>query len=222
MHDILPSAVITLLRDRYAAGVANAEAFFDQHRADEDAVTGALGQALAIGDPIRFNFENQIYEVKISYRKIRGRGSNAPERLYGSDGIFQISITDRAGQIAAQKGLPFQSKTNWKGKNGSLLSQVQTMEKSTPGGIVIDFSASGYRACTAQVAMAASGNRRSVDKFGAMKPLGQMLSRDFLDCMIGRRGLYYDPNKEFYQQQAFIDYKPLHVITTEVMIKPWG
>lgn len=222
MHDILPAAVIGILRDRYAAGVASAEAFFDHHCADEDAVTGGLGQALAIGDAIRFHFEGQLYEVNIAYRKLRGRGSNAPERLYGSDGIFQIIVTDRAGQIAAQKGLPFQSKTNWKGKNGALLTQVQRMEKSTPGGIVIDFGSTGYKACTAQAAMAAGGNRRSVEKFGAMRPLGQMLSRDFLDCTVGRRGLYYDPTKESYQQRISIDYKTLHVITTEVAIKPWG
>lgn len=222
MHDVLPTAVIGILRDRYAAGVANAEAFFDQHRADEDSVTGALGQALAIGEPIRFHFEGQQYEVKISYRKIRGRGPNAPERLYGSDGIFQITVTDRAGQVAAQKGLPFQSKMTWRGKNGSLLSQVERMEGATPGGIVIDFGPTGYKACTAKAAIAASGNRRSVEKFGAMRPLGQVLSRDFLDCSIGRRGLYYDPEREWYQQRPSIDYKPLHIITTDVAIKPWG
>lgn len=222
MRDILPAAVINILRDRYAAGVANAEAIFDQHRGDEDAVTGALGQALAIGEPIRFQLESQKYEIDISYRKIRGRGPRAPERVYGSDGIFQIRVKDKTGQIVAQKGLPFQSKMNWKGKDSSLLKQIKTMEETTPGGIVIDFALTGYKACTAKAAMAASGNRRSVEKFGAVQPLGQVLSRDFLDCTVGRRGLFYDADKESYGQLFPVDYKLLHVVTTEVVVRPWG
>lgn len=131
-------------------------------------------------------------------------------------------ITDQSGQIAAQKGLPFQSKMNWKNKNTSLLSQVRTMEASTPGGIVIDFGPTGYKACTAKAALAASANRRSVEKYGAMLPLGQILSRDFLDCTVGQRGLYYDSEKEWFQQRHQVDFKLLHVITTEVAIRPWG
>ncbi|MBQ0946608.1 hypothetical protein KAK07_25000 [Ideonella sp. 4Y16] len=222
MRDILPSEVINLLRDRYSAGVANAEAFFDQHRADEDSVTGALGQALAVVDPIRYVSAGQQFEIRVGYRKIRGRGPGAPERSYGSDGIFQISIHDEAGNVALEKGLAFQSKMNWKGKNQSLLGQAALMEKWTPGGIVIDFSATGYKACTAQATVAASGSRRALDRYGAMRPLSQVLSRDFLDCTVGRRGLYFDPNKEWYVQRPPLDHQLLHVVSTEVTIRPWG
>ena len=113
MLDLLPPSLIGFLREKYSSGVATAEASFEDSSADEDALTGALGLALAMKDPIIFPGPTGNYEVQVSYRKLRGRGPNAPERLYGSDGLFQISISNEYGQILRQKGLPFQSKTNW-------------------------------------------------------------------------------------------------------------
>lgn len=54
MRELLPTIVLDSLRDRYLAGVADAEAFFDLHRADEDSVTGALGQSIAMHHPVAF------------------------------------------------------------------------------------------------------------------------------------------------------------------------
>lgn len=94
MRDIIPDFVISVLRDRYVAGVADAEAQFESGVADEDSLTGALGQAISMSEPYVFQTQAGVYSVKISWKKIRGRGLNAPERLYGSDGIFQIAVYD--------------------------------------------------------------------------------------------------------------------------------
>lgn len=198
MRDILPPEVFSALRDRYLAGVADAEFAFEQHQADEDSVTGGLGQALATREPMLFVHGGTEYAVRISYRKLRGRGKNAPERIFGSDGLFQISVEDAFGRVVRRKGLPFQSKMNWRGKRADLLRQATLMEQLTPGGIVIDFSPSGYSACSAKAAIAAGGSRRQSDRFGSVRPLGQILSRDFLECTIGTRGLYFDPKQADY------------------------
>jgi hypothetical protein len=53
VRDLLPGVVYDYLRDRYLAGTSDAVAHFDAHEADEDALTGALGQAIA-GRPVVF------------------------------------------------------------------------------------------------------------------------------------------------------------------------
>lgn len=188
MRDVIPDSVLDILRGHYALGIANAEAFYDQHSADEDSITGALGQALARAEPIRFQQGFDEYHINISYRKVRGRGRGAPERIYGVDGIFQLSVTNKEGKESALKGLPFQSKKGWKGKNSDLLEQAKKMEKLTPGGIVIDFGPNGYKACTAKDVVASLGNRSTANHHNSIRPLEQLLSHDFLNCHVGRRG----------------------------------
>lgn len=215
MRDLLPEELINLLHDRYIAGVATAEAHFGESSADEDALTGALGQAIAMRDPITFADASGTYSVSVSYRKLRGRGLNAPERLYGSDGLFQIAITTGAGTVLRMKALPFQAKTNWRGRNRSLANQALDMQRTTGSGLVIDYGPNGYRACETEVVIAAHGNRAEVNRRGAMSPLGQVLGVDFLECKIGTVGLYYDVNREHYVQGRDI-VSPAHAITTRV------
>ncbi|CDF85726.1 hypothetical protein PKB_4401 [Pseudomonas knackmussii B13] len=217
MHDLLPSLVLDSLRDRYLAGVADAEAFFDLHRADEDSVSGALGQSIAMRDPVVFSSSEGTYVVKIDYRKIRGRGPGAPERKYGSDGLFQIEIADQLGAVILRKGLVFQSKMNWRGKKTDLYKQAVLMETKFGGGLIVDFSSTGYKACTALAAIESRGSRPIAEKLGAMRPLGQFLSRDFLDCSIGKKGLFFDPVSErFYLENYFVS--GVHLITTSIMV----
>lgn len=222
MQDIIPSAVIDVLRGHYALGVANAEAYYEQHSADEDSITGALGQALARAEPIRYRKDFDEYQINISYKKIRGRGRAAPERVYGVDGLFQISVKGKDGQELLIKTLPFQSKKGWKGKNKELLIQAEKMEQTIPGGIVIDFGPNGYKACTAKDVILCQGNRGTADRYRSVRSLEQFLSHDFLNCYVGRRGLFYEADKERFSNFWNVEDKPLHIITTEVEISPWG
>lgn len=221
MRDLLPPDVLTILSDRYVAGVANAEAGFDMHRADEDAVTGALGQSLATLHPLTVAGLGMEYSITISYRKIRGRGKGAPEKRYGADGLFQLSVHHRGGRLLRVKGLPFQSKTMWRGVNKSLYGQVQTMQEMLRSGVVVDFSPTGYKACTIQAAIAARGSRPTLDRFGLMRPLGQILGHDFLNCTVGSVGLHFDPNSEVFMRDI-PEYKERHLITTEIKVSQLG
>lgn len=222
MHDIIPASVLDIIRGHYALGVANAEAFYDQHSADEDSVTGALGQALARAEPIRYQQGFDEFLINVSYKKIRGRGRGAPERLYGADGIFQLSVINKEGQEAVIKGLPFQSKKGWKGKNSDLLEQANKMEETTPGGIVIDFGPNGYKGCAAKDVIISQGNRNTANRHNLVRSLEQFLSHDFLNCHVGRRGLFYDSDNERFSNWLNIDEKPAHIITTEVKFSQWG
>jgi len=203
MYDILPEDLLTVIRDRYVAGVADAEAEFGASSEDEDTVTGALGQAISSKGPQVFYHGAQTYVWQVSYKKIRGRGAGAPEKRLGADGIFQIRVSDAAGNTIRTKGLPFQCKKGWQGADPKLGRQAGNMVTEAGDGIVIDYTPEGYTACSAAQAVQAEGNRRSVD---GMKPLGQMLGNDFLECRRGKVGLAYNP-----EQGAFG-----HVISTEV------
>lgn len=215
MRDILPAHLVDFLRDRYIAGVAMAEASYAESSADEDAITGALGQAIAMPTPTVFSGPQGIYEVKISYRKVRGRGRDAPERLYGSDGIFQITVTDEHGEVVRQKGLPFQSKKNWSGRNSALADQARDMQSSTGEGLIIDFTPNGYSACGSSLVAEVNGDRREVDRQRGTRPLGVTLGIDFLNCTVGRVGLFYDSEKERYMENDNL-VPPRHALTTIV------
>jgi hypothetical protein len=217
MRNVLPEEILTMLRDRYLAGVADAEATFTQNSADEDAVTGALGQALATPRPLRLSVESTEYIINISYLKLRGRGACAPEKRYGSDGLFQIVVATEQVKLV-QKGLPFQSKINWRGRNAALLEQAQLMEQETPGGVVVDYSVTGYKACPAYAVVAANGSRSVVDRLHPTRPLGQILGKDFLNCILGTLGLFFDPKTEEFAVASEKNSIPASLITTAVTI----
>ncbi len=215
MRDILPAEVINALRDRYITAVSDAKDAYAMNCADEDALTGALGQSLAMPREQRFRMGTAgTVTVRIGYTKLRGRGKNAPEKLYGSDGVFQMEVQDAHGQIIRSKGLPFQTKKNWNSKNSKLAEQAADMERQTPGGIVIDFSRNGYKACSAAAVIAADGSRRTINSGVGMRGLGQVLGGDFLNCSIGTIGLYFDPEREVYDRHE----QRLHLITTRIEI----
>lgn len=205
MRDLLPPLVIDLLRDRYLAGVADAEAQFASAVADEDALTGALGQSIAHGGTYGFlvGDERNQFSVTISWKKLRGRGLNAPEKLYGPDGLFQIEVIDEFARVVRRKALPFQAKTNWRGTSKAVFKQSRDIENSLGGGIMVNFSDHGYEACTTKAALAGNGNRLEVKKGRGLRPLGQFLAEDFLNCTVGRQGLFFDTAEErFYGLDA--------------------
>lgn len=204
----LPKSIFEELQDRYKKGVSDAVSTFDMNEADEDCLTGALGQALAMPREQFFSYKGGNASVKVSHTKLRGRGKGAPEKLYGSDGIFQIEVLDHQGRLLMSKGLPFQSKKNWTHKLTELSKQAAKMELHTPGGIIIDFRATGYTACMADSILASGGSRNNFP----MQNLGELLATDFLNCKIGTKGLFFDTKKKAYDNRE----KDFHIITTEI------
>lgn len=211
----LPTGLKTIIRDRYLAGIADAEAKYRFSSADEDSLSGALGNNLSMAQPLIFSDGMRRYEFQISYHKIRGRGRGAPEKSLGADGIFQIEVRDENGEW--RKGLPFQSKKQWRSTDGKLLTQAQNMIETAGGGIVVDYRPNQYTACRAEDVVHSYANRKLIDQAGAAQPLGQLLGDDFLDCKVGQVGLFFDPTTETWQTEVAVPPPhPEHVITTHV------
>ncbi len=80
----LPAPVIDALRDRFLAAVGDAQAGFEDARADEDSLTGALGQELS-RRPLMTVFDGMsMYALKTNWKKVRGRGPGAPRTCTAS------------------------------------------------------------------------------------------------------------------------------------------
>lgn len=216
MRDILPEEVLTRIRDRYVTGVADAEAGFNYNDADEDSLTGALGQAISTSNVIRQRVGKDRYEWKIYSRKIRGRGPRAPEKPLGADGIFQIEILDAHGHVVRRKGLPFQAKKGWSAADHRLVDQSKKLLKAAGTGIVIDLAPRGYTSCTLEDVIAANGHKREALAADTVHPLGQVLGDDFLECTIGKVGLYFDPEEERFVEQSIPMGAEALAVTTKV------
>lgn len=177
---VLPEAVLRVLRRHYYAGVKEAETGFQFHVADEDAVTGALGERL-IEPPTWITVDGQEYMWRTSYHKLRGRGANAPEKRLGADGIFQLEVLGLTGRFDVRKGLLFQSKIGWQGSDSQLLGQARTLLELSRSAIVIDYAPDGYKAVAATDVVAANGNSRRV-RPRAARQLAEVLGDGLVSC----------------------------------------
>jgi hypothetical protein len=196
VRDILPPELLQVIRDRYLAGVADAEATFSLNEAEEDSLTGALGQSLATVSPQIMFTSQGMFSWRIYHWKVRGRGAAAPEKRFGTDGIFQIEVFASDGHLIRAKGLPFQAKKNWRQANRKLFDQAKDMRRELGGGIIINYSANDYKACSVEDVIEYGSRPKGLADKGALKPLGQLLGSDFLDCKLGSIGLTYSHQTE--------------------------
>ena len=145
MEDILPESVLESLREHYYAGVTAAEIGYVHNAADEDAVTGALGQEL-FTKGIRFIEDNgRVYSWRAFHYKVGGRGEGAPEGWLGADGIFQLESLSAEGTVLRRKALLFQAKKEWRGTNKRLLDQVEKMAHYSLRPLLLTTAALGLR-----------------------------------------------------------------------------
>lgn len=66
------------------------------------------------------------------------------------------------------------------------------------------------------MAIETRGNHREVERRGGMVSLGQILGNEFLECRVGRVGLFYDTEAERYYQGGDL-IQPSHAVTTRVV-----
>ncbi|MEW6639722.1 MAG: hypothetical protein AB1586_04385 [Pseudomonadota bacterium] len=218
MASIIPEPLKHLLSGQYLAGVAAAEAKYRFNAGDEDALTGALGAEIVTPHPMILRDGTHTYRWETTYYKLRGRGSAAPEKLFGADGIFQIEVYD--GKTVRRKGLPFQAKHRWRHKDRKLVEQCRNMLVWTASGIAIDYTDKGYGACRATDVIECEGIKVALRKKGKLESLGQILANDFLDCDIGTPDLFYDLTTERFTTLPDIQADIQNVVQTTIAIDP--
>ena len=195
MRDLLPDAVFDGIAKQFRSATADAVEDFEDNKADEDSLTGALASTLKRGVRGKAAVGRSSYTWRTSLRKLRGRGWGAPENTYGADAVLEIEVVDDLGVVLGRKLVPLQAKKNWKGTDRHLVEQCHRMDELPGNSLAVDYSASGYTAVRSEAVVSAGGNRRAIPR-GEIRSLGDALAGEFLECRVGSRDLYYDPDRE--------------------------
>lgn len=157
---------------------------------EEDALTGDFCGALRSSwDTVQA--ADGAWRWRVQYKKFGGRGKNAFEKESGADGIVQVEVHGPAGDIAT-KGVLFQAKKASGSSRSDLRDQVRKMEDLAPrGSAVFEFGPNGYRAAASTVILREITNepRRIPHPHDS---IGEYLAEQFLLCVSGLRGMYYD------------------------------
>lgn len=190
MKKLLPDEIKQEIAAHIKRTIRHAEVGWDAAHDEEDTLTGELGGALRSDGFVKCESDSS-WSYKFSYKKLRGRGRDAPEKVAGADGLFQIEV-QHPGVSSETKGFLFQAKKREASSRGDLVAQVDHMENLAPGGsAVIEYSQDGFRAQTGGEFQAEHKQKPSRIPHPSCS-LTVFINERFLSCEIGIRGLYFD------------------------------
>jgi hypothetical protein len=161
--------------------------FLSAHE-DEDTLTGELGSSLRTGVHTVDVVDDEIagpWNWSITYSKLRGRGTNATEKLLGADGIFELTVN--FGNRKDTKSLLFQAKTEWQ-KDASLIAQAAKLSTWREASIFINYTTTGFYAYSVDAVLRSHGTEADAKNRLTLK---DALTNHFLDCRIGNMDLRY-------------------------------
>lgn len=179
LSDYISSGVLSKIKKQFSEAVSSAVDSYEDLRADEDSVTGALSQSIKS----KVNGENGNTTWKTRVRKVRGRGKNAPEKSTGIDSVLEIEVFKQNKEFEEcvfRKFLPIQAKNGESSNRKKLKEQADNIE-SHGGGIIVTYGPDKFFACSARSVSEADGKISD----GALRPLDHVISDDFLGCKIG-------------------------------------
>jgi hypothetical protein len=156
---------------------------------DEDTLTGQLGAYLRTTRPRRVTVRHDeirgTWTWSLEYRKFRGRGPGATEKLLGADGVFDFVLVQ--GGRLTRKGSLFQAKTESEDRQ-RLLAQCIRLSTWKEAAFVIRYGHDTYTALdfddTFKMALGLDGVRSI--------PLDVFMMDWFVACLVGDSELYYD------------------------------
>lgn len=162
------------------------EGAFRRAYSDEDTLTGDFWSQLSLSD--KFNAPHG-WNWNIEYNKIRGRGTGAPEKLIGSDGIFQIHLKDGYGRTIFRKSFLFQAKMEKSYYRKAVLPQVKEMNKIKPRiGVLIVYGEDSFDTFKSD---------EFEKKIDAKKfDICEYITSVFFKCQHGVEDMYFDMDEE--------------------------
>jgi hypothetical protein len=186
----IPREVREAIRDHIASAVKQAIAGYLSASEDEDCLTGHLGAKLQIDNQKVTVLQDEIageWTWAIDYRKFRGRGQGATEKLIGADGLFELAVA--LPHRTEVKSLLFQAKMAGNGGR-PLVEQCLKMSTWREAAIVVEYSKLAFSALHLDDVI--EGQGRILDN--RKMPLADLLGRAFLECKIGNTKLKYHPS----------------------------
>lgn len=193
MQDVIPQGVFREVQAHLREGAAHAEGGWEAGSDEEDTLTGDFGASVRTPGWVESRDDGARWQWRITYKKLRGRGRDAPEKVIGADGIFQIEVRPFGTSVVIPKGILFQAKKYQGSSRSDLIPQVEDMERVAPGAsAVFEFGPNGYFGVSGREILVT----RQLDPDRVPHPerrLGSYLADEFLPCEAGLRGMYYDP-----------------------------
>jgi len=191
---VIPLEVKDAIYARLSEALNAAADAYDSASDDEDTLTGDVCGGLRT-PPRRIFVAQSVAEIpgewtwSITYRRLRGRGPGAPERLIGADGVFELTL-DYGGH-SETKSLLFQAKIEEKAE-GSLLEQALRLSTWREAAFVLVYARNGVFAVVLDDVVASHGRLAGVRRV----PLGDFLGREYLACLIGDVDLHWDRKRQ--------------------------
>lgn len=229
----LPSQVTDSIRDYVTRAVAQAESGYTSAQEKEDAVTGALGEALRTKEDQLVNVTDSqvpgIWRWSISYANLGSGAIGSTESVVGADGVLEIRVG--AAELDQQKCSLFQAK-NTRRKDAKLLSQCIKMSTWREASFVLSYSSAGYFAYQLDEVLS---NKGSLAKAANGVPLASWIVDWFVGCRNGhtelfydktRRRLYWEKERTFETQsweerRVWVDFSPKNLIHIDVSPPNW-
>jgi hypothetical protein len=182
------------IREHVATAGRTAPSGYWSAAEEEDSLTGDFGATLRTGsNKLLDSKTGRVWFWRVTYRKIRGRGPDATERLVGADGILQILVAYERRVFV--KGLLFQAKNAWS-SDRLLRRQCSRLGPWGDAAVVFDYRPESYDVYTVQQVVLSRGIRSLA---GAPRSMANFLADSFVACKEGALGLYYRPsNRELF------------------------
>lgn len=190
LTQLVPRGVLRAIKDHFKDEIRSAVQSYRFNEADEDSLTGALGQALSTPERVITVADKVRYSFSVESHKILGKGPGTPEKRTGADGIFQVRLWE-GEQLLFHKGLPFQSKKKILYRQSAVMKQAQQMYKTSKSGLVLRFDSKGYDAADVR-RMLDTNEDEDLQTTKGFVQLHEALGEWFLKCHIGRMGLSFD------------------------------
>lgn len=224
MRDLLPDQVMNQIQSHLRESCKLAESGFTNNQKYEERVTGALCERLRTTPNTKneLKVDGQVWNWRISHGDIRGNGPDAAEKKIGADGIFQIEFRNNETGVIFNKGMLFQAKMENKTDRAKLFAEMENMERITPDeSIVVVYSPNGYKAIRSNKVLSNTLIPTTRVLREESERLEDLLADQFLECLVGVWGLFYDETLERIYVPAEKDIKerkfPInHSITIDI------
>lgn len=191
MKNDMPQSVFASVQSHLRSGCLRGEKGWESGSEEEDTLTGDLCGSLRTDGWVDLTDENgSSWKFRVTYKKFRGRGKGAEEKIFGTDGIVEVQIENVALGAKFGKGLLFQAKKQGDKDKTRLRLQARTMEKVAAGGSAIfEYGPNKYTGVDSSQVLT---NDAKLVREKAKARLGDYLADRFLPCESGKRGMYYD------------------------------
>lgn len=192
MQDVIPPGVFRDIQTHLREQTAHAEQGWEAGSDEEDTLTGDFCGSLRTSGWVESRENGTRWQWRVTYKKLRGRGRDAPEKMTGADGVFQVEVRPSDTPLFIPKGILFQAKKYQGSSRSDLITQVEEMERIAPGGsAVFEFGPDGYFGVSGRdVIVSQQIDPKRIPH--PERPLGSYLADEFLPCEAGLRGMYYD------------------------------